>query len=159
MKCIIKPMEKFKLDKHDRNILKELELDGRKAYSYIAQKLDISNTMVNQRVNKMIEHGVINGIKPVIDEKKIGFDWGSFTGLTLEKDIDSGRIIKELEAIPEITECYYVTGSYTLFVRITATTHQHMREVLYNKLDHIKGILKTDSIMDLGCAFKRNSAV
>lgn len=152
-------MEKFKLDKHDRNILKELELDGRKAYSYIAQKLDISNTMVNQRVNKMIEHGVINGIKPVIDEKKIGFDWGSFTGLTLEKDIDSGRIIKELEAIPEITECYYVTGSYTLFVRITATTHQHMREVLYNKLDHIKGILKTDSIMDLGCAFKRNSAV
>lgn len=152
-------MEKFKLDKHDRNILKELELDGRKAYSSIAQKLEISNTMVNQRVNKMIEHGVINGIKPVIDEKKIGFDWGSFTGLTLEKDIDSGRIIKELEAIPEITECYYVTGSYTLFVRITATTHQHMREILYNKLDHIKGILKTDSIMDLGCAFKRNSPV
>ena len=152
-------MENFKLDKHDRNILKELELDGRKAYSSIAQKLDISNTMVNQRVNKMIEHGVIDGIKPVIDEKKIGFDWGSFTGLTLEKDIDSGRIINELEAIPEITECYYVTGSYTLFVRITATTHQHMREILYNKLDHIKGILKTDSIMDLGCAFKRNSPV
>ena len=152
-------MEKFKLDKHDRNILKELELDGRKAFSSIAQKLEISNTMVNQRVNKMMEHGVINGIKPVIDEKKIGLDWGSFTGLTLEKDIDSGRIIKELEAIPEITECYYVTGSYTLFVRITATTHQHMREILYNKLDHIKGILKTDSIMDLGCAFKRNSPV
>lgn len=152
-------MENFKLDKHDRNILKELESDGRKAYSSIAQKLDISNTMVNQRVNKMMEHGVIDGIKPVINEKKIGFDWGSFTGLTLEKDIDSGRIIKELEAIPEITECYYVTGSYTLFVRITATTHEHMREILYNKLDHIKGILKTDSIMDLGCAFKRNSPV
>lgn len=152
-------MENFKLDKHDRNILKELELDGRKAYSTIAQKLDISNTMVNQRVNKMMEHGVIDGIKPVINEKKIGFDWGSFTGLTLEKDIDSGRIIKELENIPEITECYYVTGSYTLFVRITATTHEHMREILYNKLDHIKGILKTDSIMDLGCAFKRNSPV
>ena len=152
-------MENFQLDKHDRRILKELELDGRKAYSSVAKSLNISNTMVNQRVNKMIEHGVLTGIKPVINEKKTGYDWGSFTGLSLKKDLDSGKIIKELEAIPEITECYYVTGSFTLFVRIIAKSHEHMREILYNKLDHIEGILKTDSMIDLGCAFKRNPPV
>jgi len=152
-------MENYKLDNHDRSILRQLELDGRKAHSSIAQELNISNTMVNQRIQKMMENGIINGIKPVINEKKIGFDWGSFTGLTLEKDMDSGRVIKELKSIPEITECYYVTGSYTLLVRIIAKSHEHMRDILYHKLDHIKGIKKTDSMVDLGCAFKRNSPV
>ena len=115
--------------------------------------------MVNIRVNKMLENGVISGIKPVINEKKNGYDWGSFTGLSLKKDVDSEKIIKELKAIPEITECYYVTGSFTLYIRIIAKSHEHMRDVLYNKLDHIKGIQKTDSIIDLGCAFKRNPLV
>ncbi len=149
-------MENFELDNYDRKIIKELELDGRKAYSAIAQKLNISNTMVNQRVNKMVENGIITGIKPILNEKKVGYDWGAFTGLTLKKDHDSEKVIKKLEEIPEITECYFVTGSYTLFVRIIAKSHEHMREILYNKLDHIKGIQKTDSIVDLGCAFKRN---
>lgn len=152
-------MENFQLDKHDRLILKELELDGRKAYSTIAQKLDISNTMVNQRVNKMLEYGVITNIAPAINEKKIGYDWGAYTGLTLEKDQDSKKIIKKLEAIPEITECYFVTGSYTLFVKILAKSHEHMREILYDKLDTINGIRKTDSLIELGCAFKRNAPV
>lgn len=152
-------MENFQLDKHDRRILKELEKDGRKAYSSIAQKLNISNTMVNQRVSKLIENGILQGIKPQINEKNLGYDWGAFTGITLEKDLDSERIIKELQDIPEITECYYVTGSFTLLVRIIAKSHQHMREILHSRLDHIKGIQKTDSMIDLGCAFKRNSPV
>jgi len=150
-------VENFELDKFDKLILKELEKDGRKAFSSIAQTLNISNTMVNQRVSKLIENKILLGIKPIIDEKKIGFDWGAFTGLTLEKDHDSEQIIKQLEAIPEITECYYITGSFTLFVKIVAKSHQHMKEILYNKLDHIKGIIKTDSLIELGCAFKKNS--
>ncbi len=152
-------MENFELDKYDRLIIRELEIDGRKAFSAIGQKLNISNTMVNQRVQKMIDNGVITGIKPIINEKKIGFDWGAYTGLTLEKDHDSQKIIEQLKEIKEVTECYYITGSYTLFIRILASTHQHMKEVLYDKLDNIDGIQKTDSIIELGCAFKRNVSI
>ena len=92
----------------------------------------------------------------MVNEKKIGYDWASFTGITLNKDSDSDRIIEELKQIPEITECYYVTGSFTLYIKITATNHEHMRQVLYEKIDRIAGIAKTDSIVELGCAFKRN---
>ena len=144
------------LDEFDINIIKELENDGRMAFSAIATNLKISNTMVHQRINKLIEQGVITGIKPVINEKKIGYDWGSFTGITLNKDQDSDRIIEELKQIPEITECYYITGSFTLYIKIIAKDHEHMRKVLYEKIDTIPGIAKTDSIIELGCAFKRN---
>ncbi|WPO78748.1 Lrp/AsnC family transcriptional regulator [Flavobacterium sp. KACC 22761] len=144
------------LDEFDIKILKELEKDGRMAFSAIATNLKISNTMVHQRVNRMIEQGVIGGIKPIIQEKNIGFDWASFTGITLNKDSDSDRIIEEMKKIPEITECYYVTGSFTLYIKIVAKNHEHMRKILYEKIDNIPGIAKTDSIIELGCAFKRN---
>lgn len=144
------------LDEFDIKIIKELEKDGRMAFSSIAATLKISNTMVHQRVNRLVENGIISGIKPLVNEKKIGYDWASFTGITLNKDSDSDRIIEELKAIPEITECYYVTGSFTLYIKIIAKNHEHMRKVLYEKIDRISGIAKTDSIVELGCAFKRN---
>ena len=64
--------------------------------------------------------------------------------------------IEELKKIPEITECYYITGSYTLYVKMIAKNHEHMRKILYEQIDSIPGIAKTDSIIELGCAFKRN---
>lgn len=144
------------LDEFDIKIIKELEKDGRMAFSSIATTLKISNTMVHQRVNRLLEQGVISGIKPMVNEKKIGYDWASFTGITLNRDSDSDRIIEALKTIPEITECYYVTGSFTLYIKIIAKNHEHMRKVLYEKIDGIPGIAKTDSIVELGCAFKRN---
>ena len=133
------------LDEFDINIIKELEKDGRMAFSAIATTLKISNTMVHQRVNRLTEQGILAGIKPIINEKKIGYDWASFTGITLNKDQDSNRIIEELKNIPEITECYYVTGSFTLYIKIVAQNHEHMRKILYEKIDNIPGISKTDS--------------
>ena len=145
-----------KLDEFDIKIIKELEKDGRMAFSAIATNLKISNTMVHQRINKLTEQGILTGIKPIINEKKIGYDWGAFTGISLKKDQDSNRIIEELKKIPEITECYYITGSYTLYVKIIAKDHEHMRRVLYEEIDNIPGIEKTNSLIELGCAFKRN---
>ena len=109
-----------KLDEFDIQIIKELEKDGRIAYSTIATNLKISNTMVHQRINKLTEQGILAGIRPIINEKKVGYDWGAFTGITLNKDHDSDRVIEALKKIPEITECYYITGSYTLYIKMIA---------------------------------------
>lgn len=59
------------LDEFDINIIKELEKDGRMAFSSIAANLKISNTMVHQRINRLMEQGIIGGIKPIIQEKKL----------------------------------------------------------------------------------------
>jgi Lrp/AsnC family transcriptional regulator for asnA, asnC and gidA len=112
--------------------------------------------MVHQRIGRLIKQGIISGIRPLVNEKKIGYDWASFTGISLNKDSDSDRVIEALKAIPEVTECYYVTGSFTLYIKIIAKNHEHMRNILYEKIDQIAGISKTDSIVELGCAFKRN---
>ncbi|MFN3784837.1 MAG: Lrp/AsnC family transcriptional regulator [Spirosomataceae bacterium] len=144
------------MDDFDYQILLILEKDPRKPYSEIAKTLGISNTMVHQRIAKLKKNGIIKGASLVLDERKMGFEWGAFTGLILKEDSDSKAIIAELQKIPEVTECYYITGKYALYIRIIAKNSEHMREVLYDKIDHIPGILKTESLIDFGCAFKKN---
>ncbi|MCU0340003.1 MAG: Lrp/AsnC ligand binding domain-containing protein [Spirosomaceae bacterium] len=149
-------MSEEPLDDYDRLILKQLERDARKAYSAIADALNISNTMVHQRVGKLKRIGVLKGSTVLLNERKLGYEWGAFTGITLKEDSDSEKIIEALRAIPEVTECYYITGKYTLYIRIVARSNEHMRRVLYEKIDHIPGVLKTESLIDFGAAFKRN---
>ena len=144
------------MDEFDYQILLILEKDPRKPYSEIAKTLGISNTMVHQRISKLKKNGIIKGASLVLDERKMGFEWGAFTGLILKEDSDSKAIIAELQKSPEVTECYYITGKYALYIRIIAKNSEHMREVLYDKIDHIPGILKTESLIDFGCAFKKN---
>ena len=146
----------YTLDDFDIRILKTLDTDGRMAYSAIATEMGVSNTMVHQRISRLSDQGILEGTKPVLNEKKLGYDWGAFTGISLEKDYDSKRVIEELQKIPEVTECYYITGNYTLYIKIVAKNHEHMRQLLYERIDNIPGIAKTDSIIELGCAFKRN---
>ncbi len=152
-------MKADELDDFDRKILIILEKDGRKPYSEIAKSLSISNTMVHQRVGRMKKIGVLKGAGIVLDERKLGYEWGAFTGLMLKEDSDSKAIIEELKKIPEVTECYYITGQYTLYIRIVAKNSEHMRSVLYDRIDNIEGILKTESLIDFGAAFKRNVSV
>lgn len=147
------------LDEFDKKILIQLEKDGRKPYSEIAKNLNISNTMVHQRVTRMKKIGILKGAGIILDERKLGYEWSAFTGLVLKEDSDSKTIIEELRKIPEVTECYYITGQYTLYIRIVAKSNEHMRSVLYDKIDHISGILKTESMIDFGAAFKRNVSV
>lgn len=144
------------IDEFDKKIMEILDTDGRIPYLSIAKQLDISNTMVHQRVSKLIENGIIRSIRPILNEKKIGYDLGSFTGVSLEKDYVHGDVIEALKKIPEITECYFVAGDFTFFLRVVAKDSEDLRKLLYEKIDKIPGVYKTVSMIDLGCAFKRN---
>jgi Lrp/AsnC family transcriptional regulator for asnA, asnC and gidA len=143
------------LDSTDKAILRQLADDGRKPYAEIAKSLKISNTMVHQRISKMKQRGHLKGISISLDERKMGFEWSAFTGIVLKEDSDSESIIEALKNIPEVLECYYITGQYTLYIRLVAKNSEHMRSVLYDKIDHIPGVLKTESLIDFGTAFKR----
>lgn len=147
------------LDHIDKHILQLLEKDGRIAFSTIAQQLGVSNTMIHQRVEKLQSKGIIPEFKPRFDEKALGFGLSSYTGIVLDKDPKTERVISELKNISEVTECYYIAGQYTLFVKIIAKDSDHLRDILYKKVDAIDGVQRTESMIELGCAFKRNVSI
>jgi len=76
----------YVVDEFDKKIISILNEDGRTSFLNISKELGVSNTMVHQRVSKLMESGVISSIRPILNEKKIGYDLSSFTGITLEKD-------------------------------------------------------------------------
>jgi len=147
------------LDHIDKHILQLLEKDGRIAFSTIAQQLGVSNTMIHQRVEKLQTKGIIPEFKPRFDEKALGFGLASYTGIVLDKDPQTERVVEALKKISEVTECYYIAGQYTLFVKIIARDSDHLRDVLYKKVDAIEGVQRTESMIELGCAFKRNVSI
>lgn len=150
-------MSRIELDQFDKEILKGLEEDGKKPFSQIAIDLNISNTMVHQRITRLKKEGVLKRHSIELDEKKLGFEWGAFTGITLHDGGDTYRVIEALKQIPEVTECYHISGKYALYIRVVATDSEHMRDVLYTKIEDIDGVQSTESLVDFGCAFKRNA--
>lgn len=147
----------IQLDQFDKHILKELELDGKKPFSQIAIDLEISNTMVHQRILRLKKAGILKSHSIILDEKKLGFEWGAFTGVSLHDGSDTYKVVEQLKNIPEITECYHISGKFALFIRVVAKNNEHMRDILYSKIEDIEGVSSTESLVDFGCAFKRNA--
>ncbi len=147
--------DKYVLDEIDRKIIAELQGDAEKPYIQIAKSLQISNSLVHQRISRLKQSNIIEATQISLSEKELGYESSAFTGVILKEDPNSKNIIAALQQIPEIVECYYVSGQYTLFLKIVARNNEHLREVLYEKIDAIGGILRTETTINFGTVFKR----
>lgn len=151
--------DRYVLDEVDRNILAELQSDAEKPYIQIAKSLNISNSLVHQRVARLKQYHIIETTQITLSEKALGYESSAFTGVILKEDPSSKYIIEALKNIPEIVECYYISGQYTLFLKIVARNNDHLREVLYDKIDAIGGILRTETTINFGTVFNRNCPI
>lgn len=149
----------YLLDEIDKNILEELQADAEKPYIQIAKSLNISNSLVHQRIARLKQSQIIETTQVNLSEKRLGYESSAFTGVILKEDPTSKNIIEALKKIPEIVECYYISGQYTLFLKIVAVNNEHLREILYEKIDAIPGILRTETTINFGTVFKRNCPV
>ena len=66
---------------------------------------------------------------------------------------------KELKKIPEIVRVNYTTGNYSMFAEIVCTDIQQLKVVLHDKLQNIKGIERTETLISLEESFNRNIVV
>lgn len=145
----------FQLDNLDRSILSVLMRDGRTPYTEIAQNLLVSAGTIHVRMKRMEKLGIVKGVHLLVDPKKIGFDVTSFIGVFLEKGTHYKDVIKEMEAIPEITETYYTTGGYSMFLKVICQNTDHFRQVLNDKIQAIKGVQRTESMISLEQSINR----
>ncbi|RPD51621.1 MULTISPECIES: Lrp/AsnC ligand binding domain-containing protein [Chitinophagaceae] len=150
---------KSALDEIDRKILNELTGDAEKPYSQIAKSLDVSNTMIHQRIARMKQLGVIEHTEIKLNEKILGYGSSAFTGIILKEVANTARVIEALQKVPEVVECYFVSGAYNLFVKIIAQNNDHLMHVLYDKIDSIKGIVRTETLINFRTVIKRGCPI
>lgn len=143
------------IDDLDRKILTILMEDAVVPYTEIAKRLEVSAGTIHVRMKKLIDMGVVLGSQLIINPSIIGYDICAFIGIFLDKGSDYSDARKQMEGIPEIVELHYTTGVYSIFAKILCRDTNHLREVLNEKVQAIKGIQRTETFITLEQGFSR----
>ena len=143
------------IDDIDLKILNCLLQDAKMTYQEIGKSLFISQGTVHVRVKKMVESGIISGSKILIDYDKLGFGVSAFIGIYLSTSSLYTNVIEGLSEIDEVIEAHYTTGVYSILAKIVCKDTNHLRNVLSFKVQPIKGIQRTETLISLEEGIKR----
>ncbi|MBC7759714.1 MAG: Lrp/AsnC ligand binding domain-containing protein [Phormidesmis sp. FL-bin-119] len=147
--------QNFEPDNLDLQILSVLMEDATIPYTEIAKKLIVSGGTIHVRMKKMQDLGVIKGSNLMIDPQKIGYDICAFLGIFLEKGSQYKDAVENLRNIKEIVELHYCTGLYSMFAKIICRDTNHLRHVLNEDIQGVKGIQRTETFISLEESIKR----
>ncbi len=147
--------EKILIDGLDKIILKALMDDARKSINEIAKTANISGAAVHQRLKKLESVGLISGSQLVINPKVLGYKTMAFIGIYLDKAIRNPEAVKQLKKIPEVIECHYTTGNWSILIKILCEDNQHLMNVLNHKVQTIEGVSRTETFISLNQQIKR----
>lgn len=143
------------IDKLDRKILNILMQDARTPYLEIARSCNVSGATVHLRIQKLEKTGVIRGSRLIVDPAKLGVSICAYLGIYLDRGSHFHEVVEELKKVPEIVECHYTTGIYSIFAKIYCKDTAHLREVLNDKIQAIPMVLRTETLISLDETFER----
>ncbi len=146
----------YEIDSLDRKILRHMQMDSRKPFLEIARDLKVSGGTIHGRVKKMKEIGVLQGTKVVIDPEKLDYKLSAFVGIQVNDASQSHEVAMALKAIPEVLEVHYTTGDYSLFTRIIVTETRELFAILSQKIQQIKSVQSTQTLIILNTIFERD---
>ncbi len=121
----------------------------------VARECKVSGAAIHQRIQRLMNMGVIKGSEFIINPSKIGYHTCAFMGIFLKKASLFDNVVKMLEEIPEVVECHYTTGEYAMFIKIFAKSNEHLKRILHDRLQNIPGISSTETIISLDESIKR----
>ena len=148
-----------KIDRLDRKILSILSKNARIPFKDVATECGVSRAAIHQRVQHLIEAGVITGSGFDVNPKSLGYSTCTYVGINLEKGSMYKNVVEELQHIPEVVECHFTTGPYTMMVKLYARDNEQLMELLNGKLQGIHGVVATETLISLEQSLKREIPV
>jgi len=140
-------VQSARLDDVDRRVIAALQADGRKPYSRIASELDVSESVVRYRVQRLERAGILQ-VVGIADPLKIGFDLMSMIGVKVRPGaLDA--VCAAITALPETSYVAAIAGAYDVLVEVVCRDTAHFSELLKNRLHEIDGVVDTESFLIL----------
>ena len=144
-----------KIDNLDRKILEIITLNARIPFKDVAADCGVSRAAIHQRVQRLIDLGVIVGSGYVVNPKSLGYRTCTYVGIKLEKGSMYREAVKQLMKIPEIVECHFTTGPYTILTKLYSRDNEHLMDLLNSKIQEIPGVTATETLISLEQSIKR----
>lgn len=137
-----------KLDKIDLQILRALQENARLTTKELAAKVSLSSTPVFERLKRLETNGYIKKYIAVLDAEKLNQGFMVFCKIKMERmsyDIAS-EFSEVISNIPEVTECYNISGSFDYLLKIYASDMKHYQSFILNVLGRIEHLAALESV-------------
>ncbi|MBQ7509587.1 MAG: Lrp/AsnC ligand binding domain-containing protein [Prevotella sp.] len=148
-----------KIDNLDKRILSILSKNARIPFKDVAAECGVSRAAIHQRVQRLIDSNVITGSGFYVNPKSLGYSTCTYVGITLERGSMYKDVVKRLEHIPEVVECHFTTGPYTMMVKLYARDNEQLMHLLNGQLQEIPGVVATETLISLEQNIKRDIPV
>lgn len=139
----------IKIDELDLKILNIISKDARVPLSDVAEQCGVSRAVIHQRVGKLIEKKAILGSGYIVNPRAVGYSTCTYVGINLERGGMYNDVVEQLQGIPEIVECHYTTGNYTMLIKLYAYDNEHLMDLLNNRIQQIPGVISTETLISL----------
>ena len=144
-----------KIDNLDRQILEIIMRNARIPSKDVAAECGVSRAAIHQRIQRMIDMNVIVGSGYHVNPKILGYRTCTYIGVRLEKGSMYKDVVPELEKIPEVVECHFTTGPYTMLCKLYALDNEHLMELLNGRIQEIPGVTATETLISLEQSMNR----
>ena len=148
-----------KIDNLDKKMLSILSKNARIPFKDVAAECNVSRAAIHQRVQHLIDGNIITGSGFDVNPKSLGYSTCTYVGITLEKGNMYKNVVERLELIPEVVECHFTTGPYTMLVKLYARDNEQLMELLNGQLQDIPGVVATETLISLEQSIKREIPV
>jgi Lrp/AsnC family leucine-responsive transcriptional regulator len=135
------------LNKIDRNILRELQQNGRLSYADLARKVGLTTTPCIERVRRMERDGVITGFSALVNPRAVGAALVVFVQIRLSRTSQDNfeQFKAAASELPEVQECYLVSGNFDYLIKARVADMAAYRELLGETLLGLPGVQESTS--------------
>ena len=134
------------LDDTSEAIIAELRHDGRRPYAGIGKAVGLSETAVRQRVQRLIETGVLQ-IVAVTDPHRLGMTRAAMIGVKAEGDLR--ELADALADMAEVARVVITAGTFDLLVEVICADDERLLSILNDQIRTLPGIATTETFVYL----------
>ncbi len=134
------------LDDVSKAIIEQLQQDGRRSYASIGKVVGLSEAAVRQRVQRLIDHGVMQ-IVAVTDPLELGFSRQAMIGIRASGDLEP--VADALVAMDEVDYVVVSAGSFDIIVEVVAESDEHLLEIISKRIRTIPQVISTETFVYL----------
>lgn len=148
-----------RIDNLDRKILDIVIRNARIPSKDVAVVCGVSRAAVHQRIQRLIDLGIITGSGYHVNPRSLGYTTCTYIGVNLERGAMYRNVVPEFDKIPEIIECHFTTGPYSMLIKLVAKDNEHLMRLLNDRIQMIPGVVGTETLISLDQSINREIPV
>ena len=135
-------------DPIDQQLITLLQTDSKQTNKELSNKLNLSVTAVYERIKKLENQGVISKYVALVNKEKVNKGFVAFCHVKLMQHSQDYvvKFEKEVTNLPEVLECYHISGDYDYLLKVLVGDMEAFREFMVNRLTKINHIGSTHSM-------------